>query len=180
MSLTRTKFTKEEKLAIVKEFAQSKMTKCKFVAQHPEYKRTTLFSWLKLYFSESTGEAADAGITRIDSIGKFNFVVDTAKMSDEELGVYCRSNGIYSTDLKSWKLNCMNANDKSTEALEKELCKLRSEVKQLREKDSRQAAELKKNEKELNRMKDALAEYAVKEAFLKKVQAYFGKNDGEQ
>ena len=41
-------------------------------------------------------------------------------------------------------------------------------------------AELKKNEKELNHMKDALAEYAVKEAFLKKVQAYFGKNDGEQ
>lgn len=120
MSLTRTKYTKEEKLAIVKEFAQSKMSKCKFVAQHPEYKRTTLFSWLKLYFSEST------------------------------------------------------------EALEKELCKLRSEVKQLREKDSKQAAELKKNEKELNHMKDALAEYAVKEAFLKKVQAYFGKNDGEQ
>lgn len=29
-------------------------------------------------------------------------------------------------------------------------------------------------------MKDALAEYAVKEAFLKKVQTYFGKNDGEQ
>lgn len=54
------------------------MTKCKFVAQHPEYKRTTSFSWLKLYFSESTGEAADAGITKIDSIGKFNFVVDTA------------------------------------------------------------------------------------------------------
>lgn len=48
------------------------------------------------------------------------------------------------------------------------------------EKDSRQAAELKKNEKELNRMKDALVEYAVKEAFLKKVQAYFGKNDTEQ
>lgn len=51
MSLTRTKYTKEEKLAIVKEFAQSKMTKCKFVAQHPEYKRTTLFSWLKLYLA---------------------------------------------------------------------------------------------------------------------------------
>ena len=30
MSLTRTKYTKEEKLSIVKEFAQSKMTKCKF------------------------------------------------------------------------------------------------------------------------------------------------------
>ena len=72
MSLTRTKYTKEEKLAIVKEFAKSKMSKCKFVAQHPEYKRTTLFSWLKFYFSESTREAADAGITKIDSIGKFN------------------------------------------------------------------------------------------------------------
>ena len=29
-------------------------------------------------------------------------------------------------------------------------------------------------------MKDALAEYAVKEAFLKKAQAFFGKNDEEK
>ena len=53
MSLTRTKYTKEEKLAIVKEFAQSKMTKCKFVAQHPEYKRTTLFYGLNYIFQKA-------------------------------------------------------------------------------------------------------------------------------
>lgn len=29
-------------------------------------------------------------------------------------------------------------------------------------------------------MKDALAEYAVKEAFLKKAQAFFGRNEEEQ
>ncbi len=36
-------------------------------------------------------------------------VVETAKMSEEEIGVYCRSNGIYASELKSWKLNCMTA-----------------------------------------------------------------------
>ena len=100
-------------------------------------------------------------------------------MTDVEVGAYCRSNGIYASELNAWKVNCMNANNSKKESLENELMRLRSEVKQLKAKDIKQSAELKSKEKELDRMKDALAEYAVKEAFLKKARAFFGKNNEE-
>lgn len=100
-------------------------------------------------------------------------------MTDVEVGAYCRSNGIYTSELNAWKVNCMNANNSKKESLENELMRLRSEVKQLKAKDIKQSAELKSKDKELDRMKDALAEYAVKEAFLKKAQAFFGKNNEE-
>ena len=89
-------------------------------------------------------------------------------MTDVEVGAYCRSNGIYASELNAWKVNCMNANNSKKESLENELMRLRSEVKQLKAKDIKQSAELKSKDKELDRMKDALAEYAVKKAFLKK------------
>lgn len=91
-------------------------------------------------------------------------------MTDVEVGAYCRSNGIYASELNAWKVNCMNANNSKKESLENELMRLRPEVKQLKAKDIKQSAELKSKDKELDRMKDALAEYAVKEAFLKKLK----------
>lgn len=107
-------------------------------------------------------------------------VLETAKMTDVEVGAYCRSNGIYASELNTWKVNCMNANNSKKESLETELTRLRAENKQLKEKDSKQSAELKSKDKELDRMKDALAEYAVKEAFLKKAQVFFSKNNEEK
>ena len=182
---TRTKYSQEEKLQMVNEFAKSGLSKCNFVRLHPEYNRSTLFNWLQKYFP-STNEvndstaASDSTEKPTDSIGKFKMVLETAKMTDIEVGAYCRSNGIYASELNAWKVNCMNANNSKKESLENELMRLRSEVKQLKAKDIKQSAELKSKDKELDRMKDALAEYAVKEAFLKKAQAFFGKNDEEK
>ena len=182
---TRTQYSQEEKLQMVNEFAKSGLTKWSFVLKHPEYKRTTLLNWLRKYFpdtasAEEKQATADGTKNPKDSIGKFQMVVETARMTEVELGAYCRSNGIYAADLNAWKVNCMNANDQKRDPLEKELIRLRAENRQLKEKDSKQSAELKNKEKELDRMKDALAEYAVKEAFLKKAQAFFSKNDGEK
>lgn len=53
-------------------------------------------------------------------------------MTDVEVGAYCRSNGIYASELNAWKVNCMNANNSKKESLENELMRLRSEVKQLK------------------------------------------------
>ena len=84
-------------------------------------------------------------------------VLETAKMTEVEVGAYCRSNGIYASELNAWKVNCMNANNSKKESLENELMRLRSEVKQLKAKDIKQSAELKSKDKELDRMKEALA-----------------------
>lgn len=182
---TKTSYSMEEKQQLVHEFAKSGLSKWEFTRLHPEYKRTTIYSWLQKYFPSTTEvndstDASDSTEKPKDSIGKFKMVLETAKMTEVEVGAYCRSNGIYASELNAQKVNCMNANNSKKESLENELKRLRAENKQLKEKDSKQSAELKSKDKELDRMKDALAEYAVKEAFLKKAQAFFGKNNEEK
>ena len=179
---SKTSYSMEEKQQLVNEFAKSGLTKWEFTRLHPEYKRTTIYSWLQKYFPNTnevkdSTDASESTKKPKDSIGKFKMVLETAKMTEVEVGAYCRSNGIYASELNAWKVNCMNANNSKKESLENELMRLRSEVKQLKAKDIKQSAELKSKDKELDRMKDALAEYAVKEAFLKKAQAFFGKNN---
>ena len=174
---TKTRYSLEEKQQLVNEFAKSGLTKWEFIRLHPEYKRTTIYSWLQKYFP-STTDGNDSKPK--DSIGKFKMVLETAKMTEVEVGVYCRSNGMYASELNTWKVNCMNANNSKKESLENELMRLRAENKQLKAKDIKQSAELKSKDKELDRMKDAIAEYAVKEALLKKTQAFFGKNNEEK
>ena len=175
---TKTSFSMEEKQQLVNEFAKSGLTKSEFIRLHHEYKRTTIYSWLQKYFPDNADvndstDASDSTKKPKDSTGKFKMVLETAKMTDIEVGAYCRSNGIYASELNVWKVNCMNANNSNKESLENELMRLRSEVKQLKAKDIKQSAELKSKDKELDRMKDALAEYAVKVDFLKKAQAFF-------
>ena len=77
-------------------------------------------------------------------------------MTDVEVGAYCRSNGIYASELNAWKVNCMNANNSKKESLENELMRLRPEVKQLKAKDIKQSAELKSKDKELDRHEGCL------------------------
>ncbi len=62
-------------------------------------------------------------------------VLETAKMTEVEVGAYCRSNGIYASELNAWKVNCMNANNSKKEFLENELMRLRAENKQLKAKE---------------------------------------------
>ncbi len=180
--IVRHQYSKEEKQAILREFASSGLERWAFVKAHPEYKPSTLYQWLKLGFPENSSELDEHAVSAggNDSISKFNCVVDTAKMSPEELGAFCRSNGIYAAELNTWKLNCMHANDEHTRNLEAEIARLRAENKQYKEENKAQLKELKAKDKDLDRMKSALAEYAVKEAFIKKANALFGINNEER
>ena len=74
----------------------------------------------------------------------------------------------------------MNANDNNNVVFAKENVKLKTEVRQLKEKLSKLNCKKAKQDKELERMQKALAEYAVKEAFLKKAQALLEKRDEER
>ena len=97
---TRTKYSQEEKLQMVNEFSKSGLTKWEFTRLHPEYKRTTIYSWLQKYFPSTTDgndstDASESTEKPKDSIGKLKMVLETAKMTEVEVGAYCRSNGNY-------------------------------------------------------------------------------------
>ena len=146
--MKRKQHSDDEKLGMVKAYLESGLTKYKFVTLHPEYSRTTLLQWLNKYSKQLEGTASDPDNNsetsgKLDSIGKFNSVVDTAKMNKEEIGAYCRSNGIYSTELDLWKLNCMNANNKKALQQEAELQILRAENREHREYKSKAEKSLK-------------------------------------
>ena len=74
----------------------------------------------------------------------------------------------------------MNANDNNNVVLAEEIVKLKAEIRQLKEKLSKLNCKKAKQDKELERMQKALAEYAVKEAFLKKAQALFEESNEER
>ena len=96
---TKTSYSMEKKQQLVNEFAKSGLTKWEFIRLHPEYKRTNIYSWLQKYFPSTnevkdSTEASESTEKPKDSIGKFKMVLETAKMTEVEVGAYGRSNGI--------------------------------------------------------------------------------------
>ena len=107
--MARQSYSKEEKLKYVQLFAKSGLTKWEFVTEHPEIKNTTLYNWITKYFPNqpssaegsevATDEKAEISKDQLESKDKFEIVIETAKMNEEEVGAYCQSKGIYSTKL---------------------------------------------------------------------------------
>lgn len=92
---TKTSYSMEEKQQLVNEFAKRGLSKWEFIRLHPEYKRTTIYSWLQKYFPSTTDgndltNASDGTKKPKDSISKFKMVLETAKMTEVEVGAYCR------------------------------------------------------------------------------------------
>lgn len=179
--MQRKQYSEDEKLGMVKAYLESGLKKYRFVSLHPEYCRTTLLQWLNKYSKQLEGTATytdnnSETSVKFDSVEKFNSVVGTEKMNKEEIGAYCRSNSIYSAELDLWKYS----NNKKALQQEAELQRLGAENRELREYKSKAEKSLKNKETELSRMTDVLAEYAVKEVFLKKAQSLFERNKEER
>jgi len=88
---------------------------------------------------------------------KFNAVITTALMTEEEIGVYCRENGIYSHHLSKWRqLQIDGLKPSAVKEKKAEMIQLKSENKKLK--------------KDLNRKDRALAETAALLILKKKAE----------
>lgn len=99
---------------------------------------------------------------------KFQAVLDTATMSQQELSAYCRQHGIYPEQLADWKAQCMSANSATSVADKGQKKKEKSYQKQVRQ-----------LEKELRRKDKALAEAAALLVLQKKFNAMLGADEEE-
>ncbi|SES94713.1 Transposase [Marinobacter segnicrescens] len=97
---------------------------------------------------------------------KFNAVLETAALSESEVGEYCRKRGLYPEQIHRWRQSCETANDRD----EKVEQRSREAVKQ-EKKRTRQL------ERELKRKEAALAETAALLTLRKKAQAIWGDED---
>lgn len=95
---------------------------------------------------------------------KFAVVVETAGLSEAELGEYCRSKGLYVEQVRAWRRACEGAN---TDAAERVSPGQRAQEKK----------RLRELEKELRRKEKALAETAALLVLSRKLEALW--KDGE-
>ena len=93
-------------------------------------------------------------------------MLETAALSEIELSEYCREKGLYPEQVKEWKLSCIACNQ--TQAQQ------RKQLTQERKADRKRIKEL---EKELKRKDAALAETAALLVLIKKLNAYWGKDE---
>ena len=97
----------------------------------------------------------------MDSEDKLKFVLETASLPDEQIGVFLRSKGLHQTHLEQWRLQMLNGLQNDLPS--KKAKKRNSGAKRIRA-----------LEKELNRKEKALAETAALLVLKKKVQEIWG------
>jgi transposase len=120
---------------------------------------TTIQKWLRIYRNKTCGvHSHKRAYFSLQS--KFKFVIETANLDEEAIGMYCRSNGIYSHQLAEWKDEIMKKPDNTEEN------KRKAEIKLLRE-------ENKKLKRELHRKDKALAEASALMILKKKLEDYY-------
>lgn len=128
---------------------------------------STLARWLKKYRKNAIIEEQNTQQERQKPSRheQFKHLIATASLSEEDVGIYCRENGLYSFQLNEWRESFMSSNppekDHTTLA---ELKSLRVEIKQLKQ--------------EIRRKDSALAE-ATALLILKKKAALIWGEPGE-
>lgn len=123
---------------------------------------STIRSWRRQYQGKNMAKNKDGQWSAED---KFSAVIETAKMGEAELGVYCRQHGIYTHQLDLWREQCIAPLRKGR--------KTDPEMKQIHN-------ELQRLKKELNRKEKALAEAAALLVLKKKVAALWDDSEDEE
>lgn len=98
-------------------------------------------------------------------VQKLEAIIKTASMTEQELGEYLRSHGLYSADIEQWKKDCTNGLKVEAGRPKKD-----PEVLELRKREQELESELKRKDK-------ALAEVTARVVLLKKSHLLFGKDE---
>jgi len=99
---------------------------------------------------------------------RLQIIIETASLSELELGEYCRKKGIYTHDIQVWK-------DEIIQNLSGQKAGHLEDKKQAKKDKDR----IKSLEKELRRKDKALAETAALLVLRKKLQAFYGEGGEE-
>jgi len=111
---------------------------------------------------------ANAGPEGWTSRDKHGAVIETASLNEAEIGEYCRRRGVYPEQLAVWRDACERANDWDRAATSRIARETRDDKKRIQQ-----------LERELARKEKALAEAAALMILRKKVDAIWGRKDGE-
>lgn len=160
------RYPKELKERILKSLQPPENKTVPQVAKEKSIPANTIYTWVakarkKGFMIPNSYPSNDVKWRKED---KFRIVMETYTLNEEELSIYCRKHGLYTTDVNRWRKTLENSLETNN---------LSPELKAEREKNKQLEKELKYKEK-------ALAETAALLVLGKKVDAIWGakgKND---
>nr|VFK19759.1 MAG: Transposase [Candidatus Kentron sp. LPFa] len=97
-------YPEERKNAVIRKMLAPQNTPILELSRLEGISKWTLYTWRKQAIGEnhpaSKSSRASGGLS---AEAKFAIVVETATLSEEELGRYCRERGLFGEKIKSWK-----------------------------------------------------------------------------
>lgn len=165
-------YTKEQKSEILRRILPPNNEDLDSLSEETGIPIETLRTWK--YRPDKAGMAMDAPkkdtkkTKALSSADKFQIVLETANMTEIELGEYARKRGLYVEEIKAWRAACMNANggvSETEQRLSKELRASEQARRQL--------------EKDNVRKDKTIAEVTALLVLSKKAQAIWGATEEE-
>jgi len=162
-------YAAERREAVLKKMMPPNSTTIAELARTEGISEQTLYGWRAKARKEGR-LMPDADLTPEgwSSADKFAAVLETATMSEAELGEYCRAKGLHTTQLAAWRVACERANDWDQAASSHART-----AKKLSDK------KVKKLERELARKEKALAEAAALLVLRGKLEALYDKGEDD-
>lgn len=160
-------YSPERKAAVLKRMLPPNNLAVRRLSQEEGISEATLHKWRGQ--ARNKGQLlpnADAGTEGWASRDKFAAVLETAAMNDADLAEYCRKRGLFSEQIKTWRVACEQANDWDRNSTARMSQATREEKKRI-----------KVLERELARKDRALAETAALLVLRKKAAAIWGGDE---
>jgi transposase len=130
---------------------------------------STLYKWIQVYGNNQIMTDKKRTPSSRSPEEKFQAILDTTKLSEQELGKYLRTHGLHSADLEKWQTEF-----KASLTSQQTQKKIRNpELKVMK-------AENKALKRELNRKDKALAEAAALIILKKKADILFGEAEADE
>jgi transposase-like protein len=155
-------YTKELKDSVLKRLDQNETVTS--LSDELNISKSTIYQWVRTHNKKQKSNSINLkSKSNWTSEDKFQVVLETSSLTETELAEYCRRKGIYVDEVKTWREQCLKANQTTTE-----------DPKEL--KDSLKAEkELNKElQRELRHKEKALAETAALLVLRKKANAIWG------
>ncbi len=149
-----TKYSKEFKESIIARMLPPENVSVPDLVRETGIPKDTLYTWRSKYRNKQgtlTGSGRSSG--QFSNEDKLAVIVETAPLSEVELGEYCRRKGLYPEQIAGWKKAFIQSETAATNKTERE--RLRQQNKTIKALQS-----------ELNRKEKALAEAAAHESYL--------------
>lgn len=163
------RYSCERKEAVLKKLLPPHNRPIAQLADEEGISAATLYAWRKQARAQGrllpdAAQGPEAWTAR----DKFAAVVETAALSEAELGEYCRRRGLYPEQVQAWRAACEQATDWAE-----------AQERTLRQATQADRHRLKTLERELARKEKALAETAALLTLRKKAQAIWGDGVAE-